>query len=66
VRELIELVRAAAALPVRHEPDPAKVRVRDVPEVRGSAEKLRAATGWTPEIPLSQTVADALAHWRAA
>jgi GDP-4-dehydro-6-deoxy-D-mannose reductase len=51
---------------VRHELDPAKVRVRDVPEVRGSAEKLHAATGWTPEIPLSQTVADALAHWRAA
>jgi len=66
VRELIELVRAAATIPVRHEFDPAKVRVRDVPEVRGSAEKLHAATGWTPEIPLSQTVADALAHWRAA
>jgi len=66
VRELIELVRAAATIPVRHEFDPAKVRVRDVPEVRGSAEKLHAATGWTPEIPMSQTVADALAHWRAA
>ena len=66
VRELIELVRAAATIPVRHELDQAKVRVRDVPEVRGSAEKLHAATGWTPEIPLSQTVADALAHWRAA
>ena len=66
VRELIELVRAAATIAVRHELDPAKVRVRDVPEVRGSAEKLHAATGWTPEIPLSQTVADALAHWRAA
>jgi GDP-4-dehydro-6-deoxy-D-mannose reductase len=66
VRELIELVRAAASIPVRHELDPAKVRVRDVPEVRGSAEKLHAATGWTPEIPLSQTVADALAQWRAA
>jgi GDP-4-dehydro-6-deoxy-D-mannose reductase len=66
VRELIELVRAAASIPVRHEIDPAKVRVRDVPEVRGSAEKLHAATGWTPKIPLSQTVADALAQWRAA
>jgi GDP-4-dehydro-6-deoxy-D-mannose reductase len=66
VRELIELVRAAATIPVRHERDPAKVRVRDVPEVRGSAAKLHSATGWTPEVPLSQTVADALAHWRAA
>jgi GDP-4-dehydro-6-deoxy-D-mannose reductase len=49
---------------VRHEVDPARVRAHDVPEVRGSAERLRAATGWTPEIPLEQTVADALESWR--
>ena len=54
VHELIELVRAAARIPVRHEVDPARVRAHDVPEVRGSAERLRAATGWRPEIPLEQ------------
>ena len=64
VRELIELVRAAASIPVRHEIDPARVRAHDVPEVRGSADRLRAATGWDPEIPLEQTVADALEAWR--
>jgi GDP-4-dehydro-6-deoxy-D-mannose reductase len=64
VRELIELVRAAARLPVRHEVDPARVRAHDVPEVRGSAERLRASTGWRPEIPLDQTIADALEAWR--
>jgi GDP-4-dehydro-6-deoxy-D-mannose reductase len=64
VRELIDLVRAAARIPVRHEVDPARVRAHDVPEVRGSAERLRAATGWTPEIPLESTVADALEAWR--
>ena len=64
VRELIELVRAAARIPVRHEVDPARVRAHDVAEVRGSAQRLRAATGWTPEIPLERTVADALEAWR--
>jgi GDP-4-dehydro-6-deoxy-D-mannose reductase len=64
VRELIELVRAAARLPVRHEVEAARVRAHDVPEVRGSAERLREATGWRPEIPLEQTVADAVAWWR--
>jgi GDP-4-dehydro-6-deoxy-D-mannose reductase len=64
VRELIELVRAAARLPVRHEVEQARVRAHDVPEVRGSAERLRAATGWRPEIPLERTVADALDAWR--
>jgi GDP-4-dehydro-6-deoxy-D-mannose reductase len=64
VREVIDLVRAAARLPVRHEIEPARVRAHDVPEVRGSAERLQAATGWRPEIPLERTVADALDDWR--
>jgi GDP-4-dehydro-6-deoxy-D-mannose reductase len=64
VRHLIELVRAAARLPVRHELDQTRVRAHDVPEVRGSAERLREATGWAPEIPLERTVADALEDWR--
>ena len=64
VRELIDLVREATRIPVRHEVDPTKIRAADVPEVRGSAEKLRAAIGWRPEIPIRQTVADALDVWR--
>ena len=64
VQELVELVRAASRLPVRHEVDPSRLRAHDVPEVRGSAARLREATGWQPEIPLEQTVADALQHWR--
>jgi GDP-4-dehydro-6-deoxy-D-mannose reductase len=64
VRELLELVRAAARVTVRHEIDEARVRSHDVPEVRGSAERLRAATGWRPEIPLERTVADAVDAWR--
>lgn len=64
VRELVELVSDAARLPVRHEIDPERVRAHDVPEIRGSAERLHAATGWAPEIPIGQTVADALDWWR--
>jgi GDP-4-dehydro-6-deoxy-D-mannose reductase len=64
VRDLIELVRSAARLPVRHEVEQARVRAHDVPEVRGSAERLRETTGWRPEIALERTVADALDDWR--
>jgi GDP-4-dehydro-6-deoxy-D-mannose reductase len=64
VRQLIELLRSASRLPVRHEVDPARVRAHDVPEVRGSAARLREATGWVPEIPLEQTVVDAVDDWR--
>jgi GDP-4-dehydro-6-deoxy-D-mannose reductase len=64
VRELIELVRGVSRLPVRHEVKQERVRAHDIPEVRGSAERLRAATGWKPEIPLERTVVDALDAWR--
>ncbi|HYP48732.1 MAG TPA: GDP-mannose 4,6-dehydratase, partial [Thermoleophilaceae bacterium] len=64
VRELVELAAAAARVPVRVELDPERVRASDVPEVVGSAERLRAATGWEPRIPLERTVGDALDSWR--
>ncbi len=66
VNDLIEIVRGQTELELRHEIDEARVRGHDVREVRGSAAKLRDATGWRPRIALEQTVADALAHWRRA
>jgi GDP-4-dehydro-6-deoxy-D-mannose reductase len=65
VRSLVELVRRATHLRVRHEVDPDRLRAHDVPELRGSVERLREASGWTPEIPLERTVEDALKAWRA-
>jgi GDP-4-dehydro-6-deoxy-D-mannose reductase len=32
--------------------------------LRGSAEKIEAATGWRPRIPFDQTLADLLEYWR--
>lgn len=45
--------------------DAERLRPVDVPILLGSNEKLRAATGWAPEIPLEQTLADILEWWRA-
>jgi nucleoside-diphosphate-sugar epimerase len=39
------------------------VRAREVRELRGDPSRLRAATGWEPEIPFRQTVADTIAWW---
>ena len=41
--------------------DPWRVRCL---EIRGTAGKLQAATGWVPTIPLETTLADTVAWWR--
>jgi GDP-4-dehydro-6-deoxy-D-mannose reductase len=58
---LLELAGAGLSL----QTDPALVRPVDVPVLRGDAGKLRAATGWVPQIPLATTLADVLASWEA-
>jgi GDP-4-dehydro-6-deoxy-D-mannose reductase len=64
VRELIDVVGRVAGIEVAHEVDPERTRAHEVDEIRGSADRLRAGTGWSPEIPLEQTVGDAVAGWR--
>jgi GDP-4-dehydro-6-deoxy-D-mannose reductase len=63
--DLIAALAAAAGVRLEHEIDPALLRPHEVMELRGSYDALRDATGWEPEIPLEQTLRDALAWWRA-
>ena len=65
IETLIELLGQASTVRLRHEVDPGRLRSGEVPEVRGSAERLRSATGWRPEIPLDRTVRDTLEDWRS-
>jgi GDP-4-dehydro-6-deoxy-D-mannose reductase len=62
--ELLAPLARIAGARIDHSVDPALVRAHEVMEVRGSAERLRAATGWEPEIPLESTLADTVAWWR--
>jgi GDP-4-dehydro-6-deoxy-D-mannose reductase len=64
VSELISLAASHARVPVRHEVDASRLRSDDVPVLYGSHERLTATCGWTPEIPLGQTIGDTLEWWR--
>ena len=55
-RDLLELAR----IPMRLEQDDRLFRPVDLPVQRGNNAKLRAATGWAPEIALADTLADTL------
>jgi len=64
ISELAEQLVALATHPMKLEVDPALERPVDVPVLCGDSSKLRAATGWAPEIPLAQTLADLLDDMR--
>lgn len=66
IQEIADLLLSHATRPIRLVTDPALVRPIDAPRMIGDNSRLRATTGWSPEYPLEQTLADVLAAARAA
>lgn len=65
VRDLLDLLVAGTGAELEHVVDPDLVRAHEVTEIRGSHERLTAATGWEPAVALEQTVSDTVAWWTA-
>ena len=66
VQELAEQFISMAKIPMRLEADPELQRPVDIPVLLGDSSRLRADTGWEPEIPLEQTLQDLLDDRRRA
>lgn len=64
ISELLKKLLADSKVSITVEQDPEKMRPSDTPVLVGDAGKLRAATGWQPEIPLEKTLEDILNYWR--
>jgi GDP-4-dehydro-6-deoxy-D-mannose reductase len=65
IQELIESFLARATRPIEVRQVAQRVRPIDVPLLVGDASRLRELTGWTPEIPLQQSIEDVLDDWRS-
>ena len=65
VQDLADQLLAQATIPLRFETDPNLLRPVEVPVLRGNHDRLTAATGWEPDIPISRTLTDLLEDWRA-
>jgi GDP-4-dehydro-6-deoxy-D-mannose reductase len=63
IREALDIMLKFASTPVRVYTDKATFRPLDTPKLVGDSSRLRQL-GWTPEIPLEQTLADILQFWR--
>jgi GDP-4-dehydro-6-deoxy-D-mannose reductase len=64
IADVANMLRRLARRPVELVVDAERFRPVDNPLVLGDPNRLQQETGWSPEIPLSQTIADVLAEQR--
>jgi GDP-4-dehydro-6-deoxy-D-mannose reductase len=65
IADILAMLDGHTQLEINQQTDPQRKRSHEVMDIRGSNEKLVAATGWQPRIPLEQTMSDTLDWWRA-
>jgi GDP-4-dehydro-6-deoxy-D-mannose reductase len=65
IGDLLELMLSRARLKIRIRVDESRYRPNDLPLLVGDPTRIHEELGWTPEIPLEQTIDDLLAEWRA-
>lgn len=65
VRDIVARIIEISGTGLRLREDPELLRPVEVPVLRGSNERLRSATGWSPEISLDDTLRDSLTWWRS-
>jgi len=65
MESVLDSLIARSTVPMSTSLDPARLRPVELPVMQGSHDKLTEATGWRPEIPLEQTLADVLDDARA-
>jgi len=65
LRDVVTSLGSQASVPFGVTIEPARLRSRDLMILAGSNRRFRERTGWTPRIPLTQTLTDLVAYWRA-
>jgi GDP-4-dehydro-6-deoxy-D-mannose reductase len=64
IGDALDQLLTLATCPITIELDPARLRPSDVPVLVADSARLRAATGWQPEISFEQSLRDTLNWWR--
>ncbi|MBI3978903.1 MAG: GDP-mannose 4,6-dehydratase [Chloroflexi bacterium] len=66
IQQVLDYFVANSRVTLQLEPDRERFRPTDTPATLCDSTKFRARTGWQPNIPLEQSLADTLAYWRDA
>lgn len=64
VQETVELLVQMSTVPLTVEVEPSRMRKHEIEKHVGDPTRLRAATGWEPEIPFAESLRDLLNYCR--
>ena len=64
MRDIVTMIEETLGFRFEVEIDPALLRPTDERIIVGDVTKLKAATGWSQQIPMKQTISDMLDYWR--
>jgi len=66
IGDLLDVLLGSSTQRIRVTVDRGRLRPTDAPLLQGSAERVRQEVGWTPTIPVEQSLRDMLSWWREA
>jgi GDP-4-dehydro-6-deoxy-D-mannose reductase len=64
IGDILDALLSRSSTPITVRRDPARYRPHDAPLVLGDRSRLASELGWTPRIPIEQTLTDLLDDWR--
>ena len=63
-KEVLDGLIRLSSTDIRIKTDPTRMRPSDTPVIRGNNDKLKAHTGWIPELDVGDILKDSLSYWR--
>ncbi len=64
IGDIVSMLETIAGISVEIVQDEKRMRPYDIPVIFGSHDKLTRASGWSPSIPITQTLKDVYSYWR--
>jgi GDP-4-dehydro-6-deoxy-D-mannose reductase len=64
IGEVLDVLRSLCDTPIEVVVEPSRLRPADIEHLVADASRFKNDTGWRPQIPLEQTLADLLDWWR--
>lgn len=64
INDILTMIISKARADISVEVDQSKIRPVDVPIIEADITKIEETVGWTPQIPLEQTIEETLGYWR--